>query len=293
MLKRLAILAVMVVSVVACAKKPFPMKGNDQQNHTQNETHATDPLTPTTTRAKIDQENAENAERYAYYKAHPKEYFETAFAPANLSNWILAVLGVIGAAVAVVTVFIVKRQTQHMVTSERAWVTVNPTDLHPKLYPAWEQGTPFTSPQFLTPPVHHQLGLAMTNAGKTPAQIDELACRYIRIASMEELPAEPEYGKFHPQGGHWVVPDDKYYGIVDLETDSGVLYERHIQELKSRISFLFVFGILKYRDAFGNSRETRFGFHYEFPIPGTVAADGSELIPCFRKIGLGKYTRAT
>jgi hypothetical protein len=185
------------------------------------------------------------------------------------------------------------KQGEHIVASERAWITVNPTDLHPPLYPAWEQGTPFTNPKSLTPPVHHQLGLVMKNAGKTPAQIDEFACRYIRIASMDELPNEPECGKYQSQGGHWVIPDDKYYGTVDLETDNGVLYERHIQELKSRSSLLFVFGILKYRDVYENSRETRFGFHYEFPIPGTVAADGSELVPCFRKAGPKTYNSAT
>jgi hypothetical protein len=141
--------------------------------------------------------------------------------------------------------------------------------------------------------VIHRLPLFMQNVGKTPAQIDGAACHYVRIASMADLPDEPDYGELSLQGGHWIIPNGKHNAGVDLENDMGVLYERHIQDLEFCRAFLFAFGTVKYRDAFGNPHETRFGLLYHFPNKEIAGVDGTDLSkPYFRKDGPPKYNHA-
>jgi hypothetical protein len=90
----------------------------------------------------------------------------------------------------------------------------------------------------------------------------------------------------------WIIPGDKHHVTVDLETNGGILYERQIASIKSRKAFLFAYGILKYQDISKKPHITRFGFVYHFPIPGVVAADGSEIKPSFRMDGPSKYNYA-
>lgn len=110
MKKRLAIFGFLLIGVLACAEKPLPMEGSHQQQQAQPHADASQPNTPPPCATEVCKENADNAERYAYYKAHPKEYFKTAIAPANLSNWILAGLGMVG----VITLVFIKRQADIM-----------------------------------------------------------------------------------------------------------------------------------------------------------------------------------
>jgi hypothetical protein len=176
--------------------------------------------------------------------------------------------------------------------AERAWITVAPGLLSPKLYPPWEQGTTYpTDPETLKM-VRHQLPLLIKNVGKTPAKMDEFACRYIRVSSMEELPAEPDYGLVQPQGGHWIIPGDTHNAPVDLETDNGILCERHVIDIRRRQSFLIAFGIVKYRDVHGERHKTQFCFVYTFPIPGIMDADGNEIPARIFKTGPEKYNYA-
>ena len=248
------------------------------------------PVTQQTGSAGVQQQTKDHVQADVRVIQTPaKDFYDKAPFWVNVA---LAVAGFAGIGVGIWTLIYLRKQTQHMVTSERAWITVIPTDLHPRLYPAWEQGTPVTDPRTLQI-VRHQLPLTIKNAGKTPAQIDEIACRYVRLASMTELPDDPDYGKIRPLDGQWIIPGENYYGTVDLETDNGILYERHVQALKARSAILFFFGIVKYRDVYGNAHETRFGLHYEFPIPGVAAADGSELRPHFRNAGPPMYNRGS
>jgi hypothetical protein len=89
-------------------------KWSQQQEHSRTHTAYATPNAPSVTTPEIDKENAANAERYAYYKAHPKEYLKGAFAPANASNWVLAGLGVIGGVLAIFTLHAIKSQADIM-----------------------------------------------------------------------------------------------------------------------------------------------------------------------------------
>lgn len=124
MLKHLAILVVLACGLLAYAEKPLPVNGGQQQDHPQNHPNAPQPAAPQLCTSDVCKENAENAERYAYYKAHPKEYLKAAIAPANLSNWILVGLGGIAGLLAVLTLLVIKRQVDMFISKERGRLTV-------------------------------------------------------------------------------------------------------------------------------------------------------------------------
>ena len=159
--------------------------------------------------------------------------------PWGIREWITWVTGLLLVLVGFGTLCVLWRQTSHIIASERAWVTITPGDRSPKLYPAWEQGSAIPPNAPIPNPVSHCLPLVVKNVGKTPARIDEFACRYIRIASMSELPDEPNHGNLAPQGGHWIIPNDRHNTFVDLETDYGILQGRHIKDLELGRAFLF------------------------------------------------------
>jgi hypothetical protein len=135
MLKRLAIVGLLLIVAPIGAEKPLPVDRGHQQEQPQTGAAQAHPGTPPIQTSEVSKENAENAERYAYYKAHPKEYLKAAFAPANLSNWILAGLGVIGGILALFTLSTIKAQTSHIVTSERPWMVAQMLGT-PQMYPA-------------------------------------------------------------------------------------------------------------------------------------------------------------
>ena len=177
MLKSLATVAL----ALTLAQKTLPVQGENQQNQAQSKTSETRPNTPTIAAVEVDKENAENAERYAYYKTHKKEYLKAALAPANLSNWILSGLGVVGGILALFTLRTFKRQTDHIVTSERAWIVVHiegeriPPEIQGATGIRW---TPFE--------------VRITNKGKTPAYLIESGHRGVILPNNKSLPEIPE-----------------------------------------------------------------------------------------------------
>src|SRR6185437_10753417 len=132
MLKTLAILA--ALSVLVLAQKPLPMQGSHQQEQTQPHADKAQQYAPPPCTTEVCKENAENAERYAYYKAHPEEYLKAALAPANLSNWILAGLGIIGGVLALFTILTMRwsseRQLRAYVTAERGIIANVANPIH-------------------------------------------------------------------------------------------------------------------------------------------------------------------
>lgn len=138
MLKRLAILTVLAWSILAGAQKPLPVQRNEQQNQPQDKSGETSQNTQAIAATEVEEENAANAQRYAYYKAHPKEYLKTAIAPANLSNWILAGLGVIGGIIAGSTLWVIKRQIDLQAAGMQQWVDVEARGV--EIVTCWKKG---------------------------------------------------------------------------------------------------------------------------------------------------------
>jgi hypothetical protein len=139
------------------------MYGYDHSRQTQDATEKPCPNAQPVAIAEVDKENAENAQKYAYYKAHPKEYLKAAFAPANASNWILACLGIIGAVVGIGTLRVVGRQVTNAMRSDRAWLVVEKAEL--------VEGNPSQPGQVF-------VQCAVKNNGKTVARVLGMNARW-------------------------------------------------------------------------------------------------------------------
>jgi len=248
MKKRLAILAILLAGTLTCAQKPLTVNGSQQQEHFQSHADTEQPEKPDLTArpcaSEICKENADNAARCAYYKAHPKEYFKAAIAPANLSNWILAVVGIIGVIVACSSLVSIKGQNkilkdsvaaaqtsakaatlnaQAFITSDRPWILVD------------VEVSKDDPDKFLV------YGI---NKGNTPAELYEGHCV-----------CKP----YNPKG--FVVPDtidDPIYGPMQVLTVSGdrfpirTISSKWIKETLGEPprSMMFLYGQILYWDTF-------------------------------------------
>jgi hypothetical protein len=159
MLKCLAVFTFLL----AIAQEPLPVYRDGQPRQTQDATGKPCPNAPPVAITEVDKDNAENAQRYAYYKAHPKEYWKAAIAPANASNWILACLGIIGAAVGIGTLCVVGRQVTNAMRSDRAWLVVEKAEL--------VEGNPSQPGQVF-------VQCAVKNYGKTVARVLGMNARW-------------------------------------------------------------------------------------------------------------------
>ena len=255
MLKWLAIVAL----ALTLAQKPLPVQGHNQENKPQNKTSESSPNTPTIVAPEVGKENAENAQRYAYYKAHPKEYLHDATAPAYLSNWVLAGLGIIGGVFAFITILAIKQQATAQMTAERAWLVIGPAA---RDYVPRENEEP-------------RFKWSIRNCGNTPAQITETSCMYeiVERVSLLNLPGQPDYPVAIVLKGLLLPPGDSIGHTANLiEPPRSSAVERFdkstINILKMNMFTLRAYGYVRYIDAFGKNRESRFCQYYIWPEEG-------------------------
>jgi len=254
MLKWLAILVV----ILAGAHKPLPVHWDNQHQEAQQQSAEAHPDAQATGTSDVEKENAANAERYAYYKAHPKEYFRDALAPANLSNWVLAGLGVIGGFLAGLTVLGIKRQIDHVAASERAWLTV---DVLLSQAPEPESKLVW-------------IDVPITNRGKTPARMHSIKAmpKFIPVPNAiadnkpGKLPPDPDYSdaeKLTELRGYDVIvaPGDTFMHHV-------YIWPGEYKEVITRMSTLYVYATIEYFDTIGGDRHTTsFCSIYAVPLP--------------------------
>jgi hypothetical protein len=250
MWKSLAILF-LVLSVLGSAEKPLPVKGDQQQQQSQPHAAAAQPATPPTCTSEVCKENAENAERYAYYKAHHKEYLKAAIAPANLSNWILGALGVIGGILALLTLRTFKRQTDHIITSERAWLLPDGEKIGmPFLRPVEHQGPQKT-------PVH--CGIALKNCGKTPASAIDWQFELQLGDSAEAPPSFDIYKRKPPKDRLTPFPigQDSHGNVSAVLMPQEHISASEMTDIWDGKKVLWLCGIARYHDVFKQKRWIR------------------------------------
>ena len=268
MLKWLAILGLAIlVLVLATAQKPLPVEGNNQQNQSQGKTNETQPDAQAIATSEINKENAANAERYAYYKAHPKEYFKTAFAPANLSNWVLAGLGVIGGLLALSTLCAIKRQAYLMektlVMQFRPKLIIRGIDVVPQKYRETNLGT-----RQVDEDVAWNVECVIANTGGTVAHVMESNVTVSKIgAPGERLPAIPPYGSSHNCFGEFDIGDGEQRTVrfalspddtMRFKTAQRLLIDSNINSVNN-----YCLGFIYYRDDVGTCRRTAFCLLYD------------------------------
>ncbi len=245
MLKIFAIFGLLLLAV----QKPHPAHSSGQQSRPVSQSEVIQQKTPPP-ESELTKENKDNEDRFAYYRSHKVEYVKFAFLPGNLSNWVLALLGIIGAVVAIVTVSAVRKQGGHIVTSERAWMVAE-IEL---------DGIP--------PEVDGATGIRWTgysinfvNKGKTPAYLIETGHAAKVLSYKDSLPEkhlpfeEKAISKWKGKGLPLQPNDHEHRGFQGTWAQDPVKIGRGAD-------VLWVYGYIKYRDAFGVSRETWFCRRY-------------------------------
>ena len=106
MWKCLAIVGLLAFGVMSCAEEPLTQQRVQQQNHSQAQVDTAHPSASTSISEDVNKKGRNE------YQSRTKKYIEDAFVAGNLSNWILAGLGVIGGIIAGCTLQVIYRQTQ-------------------------------------------------------------------------------------------------------------------------------------------------------------------------------------
>lgn len=269
----MAILGLLTLGVLAYTEKPLPVNRGQQQEQSQPHADKAQPDASPPCASEICKENADNAERYAYYKAHPKEYLKAAIAPANLSNWILAGLGIIGGILALFTILTMRwsseRQLRAYVVVERGIIANVANPIHNR------RDNPETVARIIDPQAGPHAQITIKNTGQTPAY------NLVHWASMDireyplttELPPMPQ-----PEHSYWNVLGMGVPEVKTLRMPRPLTVEE-IEGLRNGSKAIYCHGEIKYKDAFKKKRWTRYRCMYLTPACGVVGI-GTDLAYC-------------
>jgi hypothetical protein len=167
---------------------------------------------------------------------------------------LVALTGLLQAIILGLQWWLLRRQTNHTVTSERAWFWCK-ADI------SWTQNTPNQ--------IIGQVGFTYVNSGKTPGFITEVGFAMDVLEKGKSLPETPgDYASedFRKWGGRGllVVPTNTISRLGALAATQAVF-----AQIKDGTSVVWVHGFVKYRDTFVNrQRESRYCFRWN-PSQGT------------------------
>jgi hypothetical protein len=244
----------------------IPLKGSQQQNQPQTNCADAQSPAPTDPATEVGKENAANAERYAYYKAHKKEYLKAAITPASASNWVLAVLGVFGGFLALFTLLAIKRQTDLLVDKERARVRVEMVKVE------WGRGAV-------------EVLYNVISYGPTPAIITNCwASGTVNNTDSVTIPRFEMPMRIPPVFCESTVETSAY--VLDKTSFT----EQDIVDFRTQKLFMHVSGCINYEDIFGKKRKTPFS--YVCKTTDYVRPDGT-IHQYWFKQGKRKDNRAT
>lgn len=273
MMKRLTILGMLALAILACAQEPLPVQGGKQQQQADSKENKPKGNTPAPFVSEVCKENADNAERYAYYKAHPKEYLKAAIAPANLSNWILAGLGVMGGVLALFTILTMRWSAHRQL---RAYVIVERGIIANVANPQTRFGEDTaTVARLLAPGVGPTAQITIKNAGQTPAydlvHWGSISIREYPLKSkMKEMPRPAVL--FRSVLGP-SIPEVKTVRLPEP------LLREQIQGLRESTLAIYCHGEIHYRDGFKKKRVTCYRVMY-CAITGIEIGVSTDLTLC-------------
>jgi hypothetical protein len=295
MLRTLAIFSVFSVLFV---------QSNSQANKTDDASHTGKPIPQATVKAQpTDGQTFQSGQKnhidadVRVVSTPPKDFYDKAAFWATLA---LVVAGFSGIGVGICTLKKLERQNliatksayaakeaanaalkqaDHMITSDRAWLVIKSAmpGYEPRSY-----GDKF------------EFWWTVKNTGDTPALNIVTQCRYelVHGRHLTDLAAEPNYPLPIDQSGAPIPPGDSMEFMTFLTWEGGGvvnhLDDTEINTIKLELNHLRVYGYVKYRDVFGNERESRFCEKFVWPLE-TRRASGFR-----RLLGIPEaYTRHT
>ncbi len=157
--------------------------------------------------------------------------------------------------------------------TERAWIIVSPLELAPPI--GFIPGTNAGNIENHLIGVNQQnvFSCAIKNTGNTPAQLLKLAMTYRTVNSVGEIRATPEYGEKDNLNGLLLVKDDSV-GFEAVLEPNPILTKTEWDAVHAQQLTLYVFGVVAYKDVYGKSHETRFGYLYLIPKGGDRTPKG-------------------
>lgn len=151
--------------------------------------------------------------------------------------------------------------------TERAWIIVSPLELAPPIgfVPSANAGN--IENHLVGVNQQNVFSCAIKNTGNTPAQLLKFAMSYRSVNSVSEIPATPKYGEKDDVNGLLLVKEDSV-GFETVLEPNPILTKTEWDAVHAQKMTLYVFGIVAYKDVYGKSHETRFGYLYFVPQGG-------------------------
>lgn len=162
-------------------------------------------------------------------------------------------------------------------SSERAWILVRMLPTGPRnksdagLDFVWEDGTPLTATDIQNGrhKVPETVGYMVKNYGRTPGWVTSHWCDAKIIPATPDLPIQPSY--FSRPASIFVRKCDDLYAPEADRKNRIIIPTVDLIPVAGRNSFLWVYGIITYRDVWdGAPHETRFCFYWHVPASGDM-----------------------
>lgn len=143
-----------------------------------------------------------------------------------------------------------RAQSAHTVNAERPWVVLTIYAQSFRMQPA------------------DRLDWRISNDGRTVANIIECGLRCSKVQGMETiLKSPPNYGSPIPFYGIPLAPQAHLDAWTFIEKDTGRgLNTVDVEEIRSKGHDLVAYGVVRYRDQFGQEHESRFCYYYAVPF---------------------------
>jgi len=171
----------------------------------------------------------------------------------DLPTWGLLLVGIVGAGIAIYTLFDIREQTGALINSERAWIMVD-VDRVPGMGGVMDgHGSEMGVGPVMTESTGFRARITCRNDGKTPAWITE------KRAGLDILDSIPESPDWSRTTQIQVAPEPISVGQASEPHDE-TLFSKRGRAL-GKITILY--GIVKYRDPFGANRSTSFGYRVQ------------------------------
>jgi hypothetical protein len=165
-----------------------------------------------------------------------------------------------------------------LMNAERAWilVTMLPTgprkkqDIGASVKYVWEDGRELTDDDIVNGKelVPETIGFVAKNYGRTPGWVTSIWANARIIPVMNGLPHPPLY--FIKGASINIEKCDALYAPEADRKSRIFIPADDLIPVAERESFLYVYGIIHYRDVWGEKHETRFCFYWHVPVTGEL-----------------------
>lgn len=258
-----ALRALLIGGFVALAvSSPARQQQNASQNHQEGGKQTTRPTAEPTIGPSVGTPSSEltRATEKDVSQSDHGDVLRKRFVDALIASWPLVVIGIPGILAALRTLNAIKRQTEILIDSERAWILADPGIINDDFEPDASRVEFFE----LAPP--------LKNYGKTPARIVEFAINACQVSTPDKLPPEPEYR--NTQTVDIMLPPD-----LPIQPLHIMIEQSDFINIRQGNPTLYVYGFIKYVDFGGEPRESRFCFVYYVPSGFTSVKRGFYIPP--------------